>query len=165
MTFIEACRHITNYSAGHESRVQLLGAARLAYPQHHIEADNRLSWLLGRLDASYGDNAYYVHLTRDRDKVAASFARRADFGIMKAYREGILLYEGEAPASAEALARDYIDTVEANIAHYLKDKRHTMAFRLENAQEDFRKFWHWIGAEGDLEQALTEWDIRHNASV
>jgi hypothetical protein len=165
MTFVAACRHIDNYSTGHESRVQLLGAERLAYPPRHIEADNRLSWLLGRLDAAYGDNAYYVHLTRDRAKVAASFARRADFGIMKAYREGILLHEGAELASADAMARDYIDTVEANIAHFLKDKRHKIDFRLESAKEDFRRFWHWIGATGDIEQALAEWDTRHNASV
>lgn len=164
-TFIEACRHIGNYSAGHESRVQLLGAARLAYPPHHIEADNRLSWLLGRLDAAYGDNAYYVHLTRDRAKVTASFVRRADFGIMKAYREGILLHDDDRRAANEAIADDYIATVEANIAHFLKDKRHKMDFRLENARDDFRHFWHWIGAEGDLELALLEWDLRHNASA
>lgn len=164
-TFIAACRHITNYTAGHESRVQLLGADRLAYPPNHIEADNRLSWLLGRLDAAYGDNAYYVHLTRDRARVAASFVRRADFGIMKAYREGILLRDpGQADAMA-AVADDYIGTVEANIVHFLKDKRHTMDFALESAREDFRRFWHWIGAAGDIELALAEWDTPHNASV
>jgi hypothetical protein len=164
-TFIEACRHITNYTAGHETRVQLLGPDRLAYPPNHIEADNRLSWILGRLDAAYGDDAYYVHLTRNRNQVAASFARRADFGIMKAYREGILLHEGQEQASAESLARDYIDTVEANIAHFLKDKRRTMEFVLEQADTDFRRFWNWIGATGDMDKALAEWNTRHNAST
>jgi hypothetical protein len=163
-TFIEACRHITNYTAGHETRVQLLGADRLAYPSNHIEADNRLSWMLGRLDAAYGDNAWYVHLTRNRAQVAASFARRTDFGIMKAYREGILLHEGQGQASAESLAQDYIDTIEANIAHFLKDKRHTMEFALENAGADFRRFWNWIDATGDMDKALAEWNTRHNAS-
>ncbi len=163
-TFIEACRHITNYTAGHETRVHLLGPDRLAYPPNHIEADNRLSWMLGRLDTAYGDNAYYVHLTRDRNQVAASFARRTDFGIMKAYREGILLHEGQEQASAESLAQDYIDTVEANIAHFLKDKRHTMEFALENADADFRRFWNWIGATGEMDKALAEWNTRHNAS-
>lgn len=165
LTFIEACRHITNYSAGHESRVQLLGAERFAYPVNHIEADNRLSWLLGRLEATYGDNARYVHLTRNREQVAESFARRAEFGIMQAYREGILLHEGATGVPAHAIARDYIDTVEANIALFLRDKSHTMQFTLENAKEDFYAFWHWVGAEGNMEKALAEWDTRHNASV
>lgn len=163
-TFIAACRHIKNFTAGHETRVQLLGAERLAYPPNHIEADNRLSWLLGRLDAAYGDNARYVHLTRERSQVAASFARRADFGIMKAYREGILLHDEQQQVDEEALACDYIDSVESNIALFLSNKSHTLSFSLENARSDFVRFWAWIGAEGDLQAALAEWEVRHNAS-
>jgi len=163
-TFIQACRHITNFSAGHETRLRLIGPARLAYPDRHIEADNRLSWLLGRLDRAYGDTAWYVHLSRDREAAAASFARRGDLGIMKAYREGILL-EGEAGQPERDLALDYLDTVETNIALFLKDKRHTLQFRLEQAQEDFARFWNWIGAEGDMDSASAEWDTRHNAST
>lgn len=162
-TFIQACRHITNFTAGHESRVHKTGPERLAYPDRHIEADNRLSWLLGRLEHSYGDEAYYVHLRREREAAAASFSRREGFGIMKAYREGILL-EGEAGLTAREVALDYLDTVEANIGLFLKDKRNRMTFRLENATRDFRAFWQWIGAEGDMERALLEWQTRFNAS-
>jgi hypothetical protein len=50
VTFIEACRHIRNYSAAHESRATLIGEQRLAYAANHIETDNRLCWFLGRLD-------------------------------------------------------------------------------------------------------------------
>lgn len=163
-TFIAACRHITNYSSGHESRATLIGETRLAYPTQHIEADNRLSWLLGRLDHCYGDNALYVHLSREREATVASFARREQFGIMKAYREGILL-EGPVNASAEAIAADYLDTVEANIACFLRNKSNTLRFHLENAEADFTAFWKHIGAEGDLSRALAEWRVHHNASV
>jgi len=164
MSFIAACRHITNYSAGHETRIHMVGAERLAYPPDHIEADNRLSWLLGRLEAAYGDNAYYVHLRRERASVAASFARRSEFGIMRAYRDGVLLHEGETGITAEAIADDYIATVESNIALFLRGKSRVMEFRLEHAKDHFRAFWDWIGAEGDQEKALAEWDTCHNAS-
>jgi hypothetical protein len=162
-TFIAACRHIVNFSAGHETRLRCIGAPRLAYPERHIEADNRLAWLLGRLERAYGARAWYVHLTREPGATAASFARRAEFGIMKAYREGILL-DGEAGQSAEALAEDYLETVTANIALFLRDKPHVLQVRLEHAQDDFRRFWAWIGAQGDLAAALAEWRVRHNAS-
>jgi hypothetical protein len=162
-TFIAACRHIHNYSAGHESRVHRIGADRLAYPDRHIEADNRLSWLLGRLERAYGPSAFYVHLTRDRDATAASFARRMDFGIMRAYRDGLLL--GGEPGQADLdLAHDYLETVDANIAFFLRDKTRTLSLRLEHAHEDFRQFWKAISAEGNLEAALAEWDRRYNAS-
>ena len=161
-TFIRACRHISNYTAGHETRLTMTGAERLAYPPMHIEADNRLSWLLGRLDRRFGDDAYYVHLTRDHLASVESFSRRAHFGIMQAYREGLLL--GGQGQSDQEIARDYLETIDANIALFLKDKSRKMAFRLAHAGEDFPLFWRRIHAQGNLPQALLEWEIRYNAS-
>lgn len=163
MTFIKACQHISNFSALHESRAHLVGEQRLAFPDQHIEADNRLSWVLGRLHKQYGDNAFYVHLYRDPAQTAASFSRRDHFGIMKAYREGILLGAQEQQ-TAQAIAKDYIETIESNIELFLQDKHKSMDFRLENAKVDFKKFWNAIGAEGDLDKALKEWDTCYNAS-
>lgn len=162
-TFIRACSHIVNYSAGHESRIHAIGDARLAYPPDHIEADNRLAWLLGRLDRRFGAAAFYVHLQRERGAVAASFARRSGFGIMQAYREGILL-GGMAGQGELELAADYIETVEANIALFLRDKPRRMTFRLEHAEEDFGRFWQAIGAAGERAAALAEFGRRYNAS-
>ena len=162
-TFIKACQHITNYSSAHESQSTLIGESRLAYPENHIEADNRLSWILGRLDAAYGDDAFYVHLSRETNKTAESFARRNDFGIMKAYREGILMQEEQSDSALE-LAQDYIETIESNITLFLKDKTHTLEFSLENAEQDFKRFWKLINAKGDFEAALSEWNTSYNAS-
>ncbi len=164
MTFIRACQHIDNFTAGHETRLKRVGEQRLAYPDQHIEADNRLSWYLGRLDETYGDEAFYVHLSRDPDQVAQSYARRNSFGIMKALREGVLL-GGEAELSAEDLARDYVHTVEANIRHFLRDKSRVLDVRLHRIHDDFARFWEAIGAEGDRQAALAEWSIRYNAST
>jgi len=162
-TFIKACEHISNYSAAHESRATLSGEQRLAYPAQHIEADNRLSWVLGRLDQQYADNALYVHLTRNKQQTIESFSKRADFGIMQAYKEGILL-GGEENQTNEQIAEDYIDTVESNIKFFLKDKTHKMKFSLDNAKQDFAVFWEFISAEGDLQAAMAEWDVTYNAS-
>jgi hypothetical protein len=64
----------------------LLGEAHFDYPDHHIESDNRLSWLLGRLDRRIVDRAFHVHLTRETRPVGASWAKRAHTGMMNAYR-------------------------------------------------------------------------------
>ncbi|MBT3030788.1 MAG: hypothetical protein AB2672_17665 [Candidatus Thiodiazotropha endolucinida] len=162
-TFVQACQHISNYTAAHESRSTLTGKLRLSYPDNHIEADNRLCWILGRLEREYGNDAYYVHLTRDRRQSVESFVKRKEYGIMQAYREGILM--GGQQQSAAEIASDYLDTVACNISLFLKDKRHKMAFSLENAASDFVDFWHWIGAQGELDKALAEWRTRYNASV
>jgi len=161
-TFIKACSHIENYSSAHESRITQTGKQRLAYPSFHIEADNRLSWFLGRLDNEYGNSAFYVHLKRNTKKTIESFCHRENFGIMKAYKEGILL--GADSQSTAEIAEDYIKTIEQNISLFLKDKTLKMNFNLENSSNDFKIFWEKISAEGNLEMALAEWSIAYNPS-
>ena len=162
-TFIKACQYITNYTAAHESLSSKTGAQRFDYPGNHIEADNRLSWLLGRLNNKYANNAFYVHLTRNKYDVATSFSKRINFGILKAYEQGILMHEQHLVPS-EDIAKDYIETVESNINLFLKDKSNKMDISIETVKTDFTQFWSNIGAEGDLEKALKEWDIKYNAS-
>ncbi len=162
-TFARACDHITNYTSAHESRSGLLGEAHFDYPDNHIESDNRLSWLLGRLDRRFADSAFYVHLTRETRPVAASWAKRAHTGMMNAYRYAILWH---CPKDATPLdvALDYCDTVEENIRLFLRDKRNKMDFPLEEARERFPEFWRRIAADGDLAAALGEFDVRHNTA-
>ncbi len=162
-TFARACSHIANYSSAHESRSGLLGEARFDYPPDHIESDNRLSWLLGRLDRRFGDRAFYVHLTRDPEKVAASWAKRSYTGMMNAYRYAIL-WHCPKEATARQVALDYCDTVAENIRLFRRDKQNWMDFRLEEGRGRFGEFWRRIGAEGDLAAALAEFDVKHNAA-
>lgn len=161
LAFAEACRHITNYTAGHETRVGLVGAERLAYPADHIEVDNRLAWFPGRLEAAFGDNAFYVHLRRDPEATAASLMRRWSKPAMRSYRNGIL-WDVDPEADRMALARDLVDTLDSNIRHYLRDKSNTMTIDIETAKASFPEFWERIGAEGDLEAATAEFDARHH---
>ena len=163
LTFIKACHHITNYTCAHESRSGLLGNKHFTYPPNHIEADNRLSWLLGRLDRAFSRDAVYVHLQRDPDATAASFVRRYSGGIIRAYRKTILI---GLPRSSPPMdvARDYCDTVASNIELFLRDKPRKMVFSMASARQDFRRFWDLIQAEGDLEAALAEFDQHYNAS-
>lgn len=163
-SFIRAAAHISNYTSEHESRVTLIGDARLDYPANHIEADNRLTWMLGRLDERYGCNAFYVHLTRDADATARSFDKRwkLKHGIISAYRDGIL---SGAEGERMAFCTDYVATANANIRAFLKDKPLRMDFAAETALQDWPVFWARIGAKGDLTASLKEWSVRHNATA
>ncbi len=158
-----ACKHITNFSCAHESRATFVGDARVAYADNHIEIDHYLSWFLGRLDQAYGDDAYYVHLTRDPEKVARTWLRWWWWqgSSPRAYRNAFLKMTNESKLDC---TRDYVRTKTENIRHFLKGKPHTMNMRMENIEDDFRAFWTWIGAEGDLEAALSEFSKRHNAT-
>jgi len=163
-TFIKACKYINNYSSEHESRVSLFGEERLAYEECHIESDNRLSWFLGRLDREFGDNAFYVHLTRDREATARSYAKRLDPKLlMNSYMHGI--YMGiDDEQSPYDLALDMYDTINENIKVFLENKSNKMNMTLENIQEEYPVFWQRIGAQGSLDSALKEWNIQHNAT-
>lgn len=167
-TFERACSHSTNYTAGHETRVRYLFERRFDYPDQHIESDNRLSWFLGGLGERFADDdTFYVHLTRKRVQVARSYANRfySGFhsGMMPAFSQGILMRPRWKPEQYVKVARFYVDTVNANIAEFLRHRPHTMEFPLERAAELFPTFWQRIGAEGDLDAALAEFRIRHNA--
>ena len=161
LTFAEACRHITNYSSGHETRVGMLGDERLDYPDQHIEVDDRLAWFLGRLEAAYGDRAFYVHLTRDAEATAASRMRRWSKPAMRAYRNGIL-WDVDPDVDRMEVARDLNHTVTTNIEYYLRDKSQQMTIDIESAARDFPVFWERIGAEGDLDAAIAEFEVRYH---
>jgi hypothetical protein len=164
-TFAKACEHIDNYSCGHETRTRMLHQERLNYPVNHIEADNRLSWFLGRLDKEYGDNAFYVHLRRNEGDTARSFAKRYSYvsGIIKAYRDGILMGVSQ-DSDPMSVSRDYYHTVNSNIDLFLKDKSKKMVINLESIDQDFTEFWNQIAAEGDINAALSEFRIKYNAT-
>ncbi len=164
LTFAEACRHITNYTSGHETRVGLIGADRLAYPDRHIEVDDRLAWLLGRLEEAYGDRAFYVHLVRDDRAAASSRARRWNKPLMRAYRNGIL-WDVSPDVSRMELALDLNHTVSRNIELFLRDKSQVMRIDIDTATQTFPELWSRIGAEGDLGAALAELRLHHHAGT
>jgi predicted protein tyrosine phosphatase len=159
-TFSRACEHFTNYTAGHETRSRMLGQDRLAFPDSHIEADNRLSWILGRLEKKFGDDALYVHLTRDASKVAASYDTRWDhrFSLIDGYNRSILMQS----VYNEGAAVDLVETVTANIEAFLANKSHVIKIDIDAPQQEFRRFVEMIGAEGDVEAAVAEFSVRHN---
>jgi hypothetical protein len=138
-----------------------IGPSRLDYPENHIEADNRLSWVLGRLDQKYGQDAFYVHLRRNRDATARSFSNRYGTGIIEAYR-GAVLVELAPDTDPIAVAKDYCDTVNSNIELFLKDKPHQMVFNLENSTRDFQEFWSRVDATGNFDKAIAEFKKAYN---
>jgi hypothetical protein len=161
-SFIMACRHITNFTCAHESRTGKLEDDRFAYPENHIEADNRLSWLLGRLDKIYGDHAIYIHLKRNENDTARSLVKRYSRGIMRAYRKGGILLKLPRESDPMAVALDYCHTVDSNIELFLRDKTKTMVINIEDISRDFTAFWKLIGAEGDIHAALAEFNNHYN---
>jgi len=158
VTFSEACKYISNYTSGHETRTHL----KMEYPDNHIEIDNRLGWFLGRLDKKYKDEPIFIYLKRDPEKVANSCLNRYNTGIMRAYHKRILLFKPDA--SKFDVCIDYVKTINSNIESFLKDKTKKMEVHVENFEHDFKDFWKLINAEGDLNESIKELNKKHNSS-
>ena len=141
--------------------MQLLGGDRVDYPENHITVDNRLSWFLGRLNNKFADDAYYVHLKRNRRDVAKSRYNDWLVGMMAAYSQGILEHGQPTPGDELAVCFDYVDCITENIEHFLKDKTKKQTIWIEEAETDFQVFWDAIKAEGDLGAALNEFSLKH----
>lgn len=92
-TLANAFKCIEGYSSLHESRVQLLGDERIAYPENHIEFDNRLVFFLADLTQKFAaDRGVLVIVCRDHHAVAGSYNRRwSKINIMKSWSQGIHL--------------------------------------------------------------------------
>ncbi|MGB3167694.1 MAG: hypothetical protein WBA68_13055 [Alteraurantiacibacter sp.] len=165
LTFANACAPIVNYSAAHESCSKLLGEAHFDYPDNHIEVDNRLSWFLGSLQKRFGDDAAYVHLSRDPDAVARSFNRRTEKAesIIHAYHHVILPGDKGEEHDPIDFCRDYVRTVNNNIRAFLADKSRKVNVSIEDPHQGFAQFWDMIGAKGDFDEAMSILTQVHHA--
>jgi hypothetical protein len=167
VTFARACKQIQNYTAAHESAAGRVGADRLLFSDQHIEVDNHLIWFIGELDKRYGDEPFYVHLTRNPESVAASYLERWDRlgreSAIRGFAYGILQRSSRWPENQRtAVCRYFVDTITANIEFFLSRKPQAMTVRLESIHDDFPEFWKRIGAAGDLDRAMQEWTVRNN---
>ncbi len=167
-TFVEACLHLSNYSAAHESLSSKIGDERFAYPINHIEADNRLTWFTGELAKRFKEDVLYVNLIRDFDATVDSFHHRLHnsqyrASIMNAFAHGIIEKPKDWREDQEHdLARFYVETVQSNIELFLKDRPHYVV-HLQDGGKSFNEFLNIVGAEGKLEVARATWLQVHNA--
>lgn len=168
VSFIKACQHLTNYTASHESKTHLNANERFDFPDFHIEADNRLSWDLGRLNKHFGQDAFYVHLTRNHSKIAKSYSRRVYYpnSIIKAYCDGIKKNPTEklSKNDIQNYALDMVENIETSIQYFLKDKPHQMTIDIEEIESKFPVFWKKINGRGNLKSAQKTLLKNHNSS-
>lgn len=166
-TWAKACQRLTSHTVDHEGRAHRV-AGRLSYPDNHISVDNRLSWFTGLLDERYGDRAVYVHLTRDAELTAASYARRYNVraGIAPAFASGVIRQTRQPTNDRQryAAARLMVDVVRANVELFLRDKSKVVRVDIDDPHDGFTRMVTLLGADGDLDAAHRELNVRHNQS-
>ena len=181
-SFARACGHASNFTSGHETNIDRVDG-RFDFPDQHVEVDNRLAWMLPQLAAANPD-AFYIHLIRDPDATARSYAARSmdlvrgrrrvldsvkrhrgrtRVPLVDAFAHGILRQRGIlSRAQLEASARLMVETINANIAEFLRTRPH-LTVDIAEAADRIDDVWRAIGAEGDLAAARAEFSVLHNS--
>lgn len=168
VTFAKACQWAENYTAGHETVGLRWG---LSYPDNHIEVNNRLVWYFGLLNQQYPE-ARYVHLRRDPDAVARSYAPRqkGPAALMLAWRRSIRMgwfpNKRKDPDRKPLVdAREMVDAINANIELFLSTLSPSRWVTVDIQHVDtFQRFWEWAGLRGDLVGATKTFRTKHNVS-
>jgi hypothetical protein len=174
-TFAAACRHLTGWTAAHESTPPgLVSPAGLEYPDRHIEVNPHLSWMLGPLMARYGTgpDVMYIHLQRQREAVVRSWMGRGRTGgpgkwTPLSCRVDARRLNDEQWEYVCGLCYDSIThTVDAAVDHAARGWTLRMESLADPAEGRayWRSFLQAIGAEVDMDASFSEWAVKHNAS-
>ena len=151
-TFYQACRHITNYTSGHESAA---GAFDLDYSDQHIEVAAPLYPHIGYLIEKYPDSKW-IHLIRGRESCVLSLALQTE-----ALNHWAKHWRQTSVSDYLKVAGIYYDHVNAGIRQFLRNQSQ-MIVRLEAAVDKWEQFWKFIAAEGDFEKSKAEWNRKYN---
>lgn len=143
-TFFQACRHITNYTTGHETTVRKI---KNDFPDRHIEIAARLP--IGTIIKNY-PGSKWVHLIRERDSCVQSLITNG-----KEPLEHFIKYHKKTPIDLETTATLYYEWTNDNIKQMLKTERH-ITMHLEDIE--WMEFWGFIGAEGNFCKSTIEWN-------
>ena len=162
-----------NYTAAHESMFGRPAAERFGpngYRDQHIEADTNMAWFMGPLRKRYGDNAYYVHLKRNRDATAKSLMGLIGRGGFADGYAGTMFLSNTPPRenleqSCLTMLYDYVDTMTANIDWFLEHHPagKQVTIDIDKPQHRFLQMWNDIDAKGNLGAALREFNTHYNA--
>lgn len=157
-TFSNACGHATNYSVGHETVWLRRG---LAYPDDHIEINNRLVWYMGLLREKF-PYARYVYLYRNKGDVARSYMHRtgAEFSLMRAWRNAIRMgwfsqrsKDPEREPYEDAL--EMVTAINTNIEVFMETLADWQKVFVDIERPDtFKRFWERMGLKGDMDAAI-----------
>jgi hypothetical protein len=150
-TFARACEHLTNYSVSHNTIREGAGfdhkMRALESKDNHIEVDDRFLW-------------------RDPAKVVRSYTKprrlHLQGSLLNTFYHGILGTPVEkrkvSVADAEKAGALCVEVINKNIEHFLAGKPHQIFIDIDHPAEKFRRFLEEIGAEGDVDAAVAEFE-------
>jgi len=121
MTFSKACKHITNFTSGHETSGRLPIKEKLIYPDNHIEIDPSLSYFIPILREKYPD-ALFVHLQRERESCVNSLMKRESLYSFAGFH--LRAHHTECSKNMRLIAEIYYDMTNEMISNLFKEVKY-----------------------------------------
>jgi hypothetical protein len=162
VTFSHACRHLTNFTVGHETPIpEDLNFGR----QDHIEVSPRLTWVLSLLEYQFAqeDGTFFVQLQRDKQGVCDSWTSRGQ--NRGASHFGRLTWGDQSRPPPDVVNSMCYDSMTWAISQLGERYPHKyMLIRLETVEQQWDEFCTRIGAAGDLDAGRAEFKKKYNAT-
>lgn len=138
-TFANAFQCIEGYTSLHESQVQRLGEDRIAYPENHLEFDNRLVFFLADLTQKYATSGgVLVIVHRDHHLVAKSYNQRwSKINIMKAWSQGVHLRD--LSQNTFDVALDFVKYCYRQLDYFKPEWQHVVEIDLNNPENGIKE--------------------------
>jgi hypothetical protein len=155
-TFYQACKHITNFTVGHES--WLPGTQLPEFPVNHIEIASHLYPHMGFLKVAY-PTALWVHLRRDRTACVQSLANNLQVEVECFHQMWAM-----QPAESTLLAAEfYYDTLNRSIPGFMGLV--SFNFSIDHIdRDDWKQFWTILTATGDFNKSYEEFSRKYNTT-
>jgi hypothetical protein len=149
VTFSKACKHIKNFTSGHETTTHGKAGNNFEFPDNHIEVDPRLSYFVPILREKYPD-ALFIHLQRERKDCIHSLSKRGSLINYGTFHLGI------AEHNIKYLAEVYYDSTIKMLESYIFIDQHVFKNKfihiwLHDIEKGFVRMCKIIGAEYDKE--------------
>ena len=152
VTMSKACKHISNFTSNHETHK---GATDFIYPDNHIEIDGALCHFIPTIKEKYPD-AKWIHLWRDPEPTIVSLSKRPSLQFYSRFH--FRVDKQNQRKLAEMYYYNTIGLVDSMLPDALK-------VNLSDIKTGgWKKVWDYIGAEGNYDTALLEFNKKYNKS-
>lgn len=160
-TFYQACKHITNYTVGHETKKGPSKIGDWEFPDNHIEISSNLTIALPHLIRTYPE-AKFVRLKRNKQDCIKSLAECVPESMVMFAKQWWYLYD------IDLISLDYLKV--ASTFYDWCEELYQMVlpigslfYDIEKMEQNFAKFCLTIEATGKLADGTSEFKKKYNS--
>ena len=154
-TFYHACRHIHNYEAYHEPNSGQVDSFETE--DQVINVSSQFVVRIPELLKKYPESKW-IHLIRNRDQCVESLAKCCPVEMDGYVRQWCQIFQCNLTRASQF----YYDSINSMIELMLRNQS-CLTMNLPIRRPAWMTFWSFVGAQGDFESSLREWESCYNS--